>query len=150
MTVVRWDPFRNVAALQDRINRVFDDSISRLAEMEGELAACSWRPAVDIYETNEGIVITAEIPGVRKEDLSVQLKNTVLTISGERREENEIDENSYLRKERCFGSFFRAFTLDNTIAPDKIQAKFRDGILEVTVPWPEEDRPRQVTVHVEE
>jgi HSP20 family protein len=150
MTLVRWDPFRNVAALQDRINRVFDDSISHFGDGQDELAACAWRPVVDIYETDDGIVIQAEIPGVRKEDLSVELKDNVLTLKGRRFAEQEVEPDRYLRRERCFGSFYRAFTLQETVPPDAIKARFRDGVLEVRVPRPERHKPRQVAVEVEE
>lgn len=150
MTLVRWDPFRNVAALQDRINRVFDDSIAHFGDARDELVTCSWRPAVDIYETDDGVVIQAEIPGVRKQDLTVELKDNLLTLRGKRYAESEIEQDRYLRKERCFGSFYRAFTLQETVSPDKIRAKFRDGVLEVQLPRPEKNAPRQVTVEVEE
>jgi len=150
MTLVRWDPFRNVAALQDRINRVFDDSIAHFGDVRDELSTCSWRPAVDIYETDDGVVIQAEIPGVRKQDLTVELKDNLLTLRGKRYAESEIEQDRYLRKERCFGSFHRAFTLQETVSPDKIRAKFRDGVLEVQLPRPEINEPRQVTVEVEE
>lgn len=150
MTLVRWDPFHNVAALQDRINRVFDDSFTGLGNLSAEAAACAWQPAVDIYETDDGIVITAEVPGVRKQDLCVELRENVLTLKGRRAAETKISEDRYLRKERCFGPFYRIFTLQHSVHPDKISAKFKDGVLEVYVPRPEAAQPRQVNIEIEE
>ncbi len=149
MTQARWDPFRNIAALQDRINRVFDDSVAKVGDLYAD-TACTWKPPVDIYETDDGIVITAEVPGVRKEDLSVELRENVLTLKGRRLADSEIPGDRYLRKERCFGPFCRVFTLQYRVRPEKVSAKFKDGVLEVYVPGTEADRPRQVNIEVAE
>lgn len=149
MAIIRWDPFRNVATLQDRINRLFEDSFPRSRDIDEDISMCEWKPSVDIYETEEGIVIKAELPGVNKEDVSVEVKNNILTLKGERFVDKEIDEDKYYRRERCFGTFHRTFTLQNTVLPDKIKAKFRNGVLEIEVPKPEEEKPRQISVNVE-
>lgn len=149
MTIVKWDPFRNVAALQDRINRIFDESFSRTADIEDDINMSAWKPSVDIYETDEAIILKAELPGIKKEDVSVEVKDNVLTLRGERIEDKEIKEGSYFRKERCFGTFSRTFNLQHRVQPDKIKAKFKDGILEIEVPKPEEEKPKQITVNVE-
>lgn len=149
MAIIRWDPFRNVATLQDRINRLFEDSFPRSGNTDEDISMCEWKPSVDIYETEEGIVIKAELPGVNKEDVSVEVKNNILTLKGERFADKEIDEDKYYRRERCFGTFHRTFTLQNTVLPDKIKAKFRNGVLEIEVPKPEEEKPRQISVNVE-
>ena len=149
MTIVKWDPFRNVAALQDRINRIFDESFSRTADLEDDISMSAWKPSVDIYETDEAIILKAELPGIKKEDVSVEIKDNVLTLRGERVEDKEIKEGSYFRKERCFGTFSRAFNLQHRVQPDKIKAKFKDGILEIEIPKPEEEKPKQITVNVE-
>ena len=149
MTIVKWDPFRNVAALQDRINRIFDESFSRTADVDDDISMSAWKPSVDIYETDEAIILKAELPGIKKEDVSVEIKDNVLTLKGERIEDKEIKEGSYFRKERCFGTFSRAFNLQHRVQPDKIKAKFKDGILEIEIPKPEEEKPKQITVKVE-
>jgi HSP20 family protein len=149
MAIIRWDPFRNVATLQDRINRLFEDSFPRSRDIDEDISMCEWKPSVDIYETEEGIVIKAELPGVNKEDVSVEVKNNILTLKGERFVDKEIDEDKYYRRERCFGTFHRTFTLQDTVLPDKIKAKFRNGVLEIEVLKPEEEKPRQISVNVE-
>jgi len=149
MTIVKWDPFRNVAALQDRINRMFDESFSSTDDIDDDLSMCAWKPTVDIYETDEAIILKAELPGIKKEDVSVEVKDNILTLKGERIEDKEIMEGSYFRKERCFGTFSRTFNLQHRVQPDKIKAKFKDGILEIEIPKPEEEKPKQITVNVE-
>jgi len=149
MTLVKWDPFRNVAALQDRINRIFDESFSRNADVDDDISMCAWKPLVDIYETDEAIILKAELPGIKKEDVSVEIKDNVLTLKGERVEDKEVKNESYFRKERCFGTFSRAFNLQHRVQPDKIKARFKDGILKVEIPKPEEEKPKQITVNIE-
>jgi len=149
MTIVKWDPFRNVAALQDRINRIFDESFTRTDDVDDDISMCAWKPTVDIYETDEAIILKAELPGIKKEDVSVEINDNVLTLKGERVEDKEIKEGSYFRKERCFGTFSRAFNLQYRVQPDKIKAKFKDGILEIEIPKPEKEKPKQITVNVE-
>ena len=148
MTIVRWDPFRNISTLQDRINRLFEDAFPRSSEAEDDLV-CAWRPMVDIYEANEGIVIQADLPGVKKEDVSVEVKENILTIKGERKVDPTTKDEQYYRRERSCGTFQRAFTLRYLIAPDKIKASFKNGVLKVEIPKPEEEKPQQVTVSID-
>jgi HSP20 family protein len=148
MTVGRWDPFQNVAALQDRINRLFEDAFPH-ARSEDELASCAWRPTVDIYEAVDGVIIVADLPGVRKEDVSVEVKDNILTLKGERKGNDDVGEDQYYRRERCCGNFHRAFTLQHTVMPDKIKATFKDGVLKVLVPHPEEEKPKQIQVNID-
>jgi HSP20 family protein len=128
---------------------MFEDFFPRSREQDEEIGVCAWQPAVDIYETDKGLVIQAELPGVNKEDVSVELKDNILTLKGERKVEKEIDEQRYFRKERCFGTFHRSFTLRESVQPDKIKAKFKEGILEVEIPKAESERPRQITVDID-
>jgi len=104
---------------------------------------------VDIYETANGIVLAAELPGVRKENVSVEVKDNVLTLKGERMADPTIREEDYYRKERCFGTFQRSFTLQQNVQPDLIKATFKDGVLEIEIPRPEEEKPKQITVDIE-
>ena len=149
MALVGWDPFRDVAELQNRINRMFDESFGRSRELDAEMSLRSWRPAVDIFETENGIVVAAELPGVVKENVSVEVKDEVLTIKGERLANPKIKEESYYRRERLYGPFKRTFTLHQNIQPDLIKATFKDGILEIEIPSPLKEQPKQITVNVE-
>ncbi|OQX23338.1 MAG: molecular chaperone [Desulfobacteraceae bacterium IS3] len=149
MPIVKWDPLRNIAALQDRINKVFDETFRDGDPPENSVSICAWRPAVDIYETENGIIIKAELPGVRKEDISVEVKDNILTLKGERIQEKEVIQEKYFRRERCFGTFHRSFTMQDVVNPDKIKAGFKDGVLEVEVPKPEAEKPKQIKVNIE-
>lgn len=147
MTIVRWDPFRNMNTLQDRINRIFDETAGT-RNFNDEVSKCDWRPIVDIYDTEKGIVINAELPGVSRDDITVDVKENILTLKGERKINEEVTEENYYRKERCSGKFERAFTLPNTIDPAKITANFKDGVLKVEIPKPEERKPKQIKINV--
>lgn len=149
MALVKWDPFRNVATLQDRINRLFEDAFPRTRDQEDDLSLCAWRPAVDIYQTEKGLVLKAELPGIKKEDVSVEIKDNILTLKGDRAEDKEVSEDNYYRRERCFGSFQRSFNLEHNVQPDKVKAKFKDGILEIQIPRPEKEKTKKVTVDVD-
>ena len=149
MAIVKWDPFRDVAELQGRINRMFEDSFGPTRGLEDETNACDWRPAVDIYETKSGVTLAVELPGVGKEDVSVEVKDNILTLRGERMPRSDIKAESYYRQERCYGIFHRSFTLHHNIQPNMIKATFKDGMLEVEIPRPEDEKPKQITVDVE-
>ena len=149
MPLVKWDPFHNVATLQERINRLFEDSFPHAQGVEDDMAVCAWRPMVDIYEAETGVIIKVDLPGVRKEDVSVEVKDNLLTLRGERKEDAAIPENRYYRRERTCGNFLRAFTLQAPITPDKIRATFKDGVLTVSLPHPEEEVPKQIKVNID-
>jgi HSP20 family protein len=149
MTIVRWDPLRNVATLQDRINRIFNEAFADSKDFEDEVSMSTWRPVVDIFDTANAIVIKAELPGIKKNDVSVDVKDNVLTIRGERSLTKKIKEENYYRKERCFGKFQRSFTLPEAIDPAGIKANFKNGVLEIEVPKAEEKKPKQISINVE-
>lgn len=147
MTPIRWDPFRGVNALQERINRLFDESFAAAHESES-VTVCAWKPVVDIYQCNDEIVIKAELPGVQKADVSVEITDNVVTLKGARRAESE-EGITFYRQERCTGSFYRSFTLPDTINPDKVTARFKDGILTITVPRQEREALKKVAVDIQ-
>jgi HSP20 family protein len=149
MTIVKWDPFRNVTTLQDRINKLFDDSFPRQEPQDDDLTFCDWRPSVDIYVTDNNAVIQVDLPGVKKENVSVEIKETILTIKGERMEDGSTPKENYLRKERCYGHFQRAFNLQYIVSPDKIKARFNDGVLTVEIPKPENEVVKKITVKID-
>ena len=126
-----------------------NESFGRSRDFEDEVSLSDWRPPVDIYETGDGIVLKIELPGVNKDDVSVEVKDNVLTIKGERLLDPAIKDESYYRKERSFGKFNRSFSLQELIKPDLIKASFKDGVLTVEIPRPEEEKPKQVTVNID-
>ena len=148
MALIRWDPFREMSSLQERMNRLMSDYRTRSPFGEEEMAQGSWIPAVDIYETKESIVLNVELPGVTKEDIALEVKDSTLTIKGEKKLEKNVTEENFHRMERSYGSFTRAFTLPSTVQQDKVKAKFRDGILEIMLPKAEEAKPKQIKVDV--
>ncbi len=141
--LTRWDPFRDLLTLQERMNRLFEGPLSR-----GEEALSTWAPSVDIYETEHEIVLKADLPGVNPSDVDVRVENNTLTLKGERRFEKEVKEDNYHRVERSYGSFARSFTLPNSVNPDKIEAHYESGVLRVTMPKREEAKPKQIKVDV--
>lgn len=148
MAIVRWDPFEDLISLQDRMNRLFEQTLGRSrVDREGG-AAAAWSPAVDIYETAEDIVLQAELPGLSKDDIDIQVRENTLVLKGERRVDKEIKKESSLRVERAYGAFQRVFTLPNVVQADKIRAVFKDGVLKLNIPKAVEAKPKQIKIEV--
>ena len=147
MELVRWNPIRDTFSLRNHMNRVFGDFYFPTNREEGDLPMWNWNPVVDVYDNDDNIVLKAEIPGIDKKDIEVDVKGRVLTLKGERSSDNEVKEDNYYRRERCFGKFERAFTLPVNVELDKIKANYKDGVLEIEIPKPEEKKPKQITVH---
>jgi HSP20 family protein len=150
MAIVRWEPFRDLVSIQDRMNRLFDDAFrgARSQGSEEEWALGSWSPAVDIFEHEGAIVLKAELPGVDPADVEVRVENNVLTLRGERKVDNEVKKESYHRVERAYGTFTRSFTLPTVVDTEKIKAEYKDGVLRVTLPKREEAKPKQISINV--
>lgn len=147
MNIVRFDPFREMAALQDRVNRAFGD-VSRRYD-DDLTTRGAWVPAVDIYQTdNHTLVLKVELPDVTREDIDLRVENDTLTITGQKQRDTTIKEEQYHRIERTFGSFSRTFTLPPTVDAGKIGAEYKNGVLSVTLPLREEAKPRQIQVTV--
>jgi HSP20 family protein len=149
MAIIKWDPLGNIATLQDRINKLFEDSFPCQTDEDGETPLCAWTPSVDIYETDQGVIIAADLPGVNKQDVVVEVKDNVMTISGERSTDTECRATNYYRRERICGNFHRSFTLHAMVLPEQIKAKFKNGVLMVEIPKPVEETPRQISVDIE-
>jgi HSP20 family protein len=147
MNLVKWNPWKEMPTLHSRMNRFFDDPFFRIDRMTDDENMGMWNPAVDLYEKDDHFVIKAELPGVDRNDIKVDLKDRVLTLSGERTYDNEVKEENYYRKERSYGKFQRAFRLPADVDSDKIKAEFKDGVLQVEVPKPEDAKSKQVTIH---
>lgn len=146
MAIIRWDPFRDLVTLRDRMNRLFEDAVSTARGEEKDLISSSWAPAVDIYEDENQLVLTAEIPGISEKDIEIKIEDNTLTILGERKMEKETREENYHRIERAYGSFFRSFTLPNYIEQDKIHAEHENGVLKISMPKKPELKPRKVKI----
>jgi HSP20 family protein len=144
MAIVRWTPARELAGMEvDRLNRMF-------ADFYGEAFGQGWVPPVDIFETDEHeVVLKAEVPDMKREDISLTFENGVLTIKGERKFDQETKRENYHRVERHHGTFSRSFTLPNTVDAGRISASYKDGVLTVRLPQREEARPKQISVNVE-
>lgn len=147
MDLVRWNPWKEMVSLRDRMNRIFDDVFFRSDRREDAWAEGVWIPAVDMFETDDKVVIKAELPGLEKKDISLDLQNGVLTLKGERKSENEVKEENYYRREMSCGKFVRSFTLPVDVDAEKIKAEFKNGLLTVEVPKPEGHKPKQIKVN---
>jgi HSP20 family protein len=144
-SINRWNPNRDFSGLQEHLNRLFEGGYSRRAENSN---LTTWAPAVDIYETENELVIKADLPEINEKELDVQIENNMLTIRGERKFDQKVEEGSYLRTERTYGSFSRSFSLPNTVNTENIKAEYKNGVLTVELPKRAESKPRQVKVNV--
>jgi len=143
MAIVRWDPVRELDSLQSDMNRLFDGFFQGRA---GNGGGRRWIPAMDLVETDEHLVLRGDLPGLSEEDVEIEIKDNVLTVSGERKAEHEERSEGFYRVERAFGSFSRSLTLPRGVESDKVSAKFDRGVLEVRIPKPEERRPTRVQI----
>ncbi len=151
MALIKWSPIRDLATeifdLQREINRMFD-RFFRGFEGEEEVRLAAWSPRVDISETDDEYIVRAEVPGVSKDDIKVTIKENVLTISGEKKQEKETKNENFHRIERVYGSFSRTFTLPGAVKVDKVEAKFKDGVLTIKLPKVEETKAKEIEVKV--
>jgi len=143
MPIVRWDPFRELVQLRDEIGRWFEDIAERDKE---ERRSAVWTPSVDIKETEKEVLIKADLPGVKMEDIEVSVDENQLVIKGERKFEKEEKEKDYLRIERSYGSFYRSFDIGVPIKADEVKAHYADGVLEITIPKAEVKKPKKVEI----
>jgi HSP20 family protein len=142
MAIVRWEPARELTNLQSEMNRLFS---SFFEAGDGE-SARRWTPAMDLMEADDHLVLKADLPGVAEDDVQIEVRDNVLTISGERQAEHSEKRNGYYRVERAFGGFSRSLTLPDGVDADEIQATFDKGVLEVRIPKPEERKPRRISI----
>ena len=145
MAIIRWDPFRDLITLREKMNRLFEDTFATRGE-EKDLMASTWTPSVDIYETENEVVLTAEIPGIEDQDIEIKLEDSTLSIKGERKLEKETKEENYHRIERAYGTFYRSFTIPHNVDQDKIQAEHENGVLKITMPRKPELKPQKVKI----
>jgi HSP20 family protein len=143
--LTRWDPFRELSVLQDRMNRLFQDFAPR---HEQELTAGNFVPPVDIYEDEQSVTLKVEVPGLDPKDVDVQVENNTLTIKGERKFEKEEKEENFHRIERRYGSFVRSFTLPSSVDTDKVKADYEHGVLKIQLAKRAEAKPKQIKVNI--
>lgn len=139
--------FSNLAKTINDLSAAFNSNLPRFFADEG-LVKGSWNPSVDVYETSDGIVLEADLPGLKAEDFELSIENNVLTLKGERKFEKKTDEGNYHRVERSYGGFTRSFTLPTTVDVNNVAADFKDGVLKVSLPRREETKPRQIQVQI--
>jgi HSP20 family protein len=144
-TMNRWEPSRGAMTLQEQLNRVFANMLERT---DDESNLTPWVPAVDIFETEHELVVKADLPDVNPQDLDIHVENNILTIRGERKFENKVKEENYLRIERAYGSFSRSFSLANSVKSEAIMADYKNGVLTLSIPKREEAKPKQIKVNV--
>ena len=145
MTIVRYDPFRDLRTLQEEVNRLFSTNLTRGFGEEG-IGRGAWNPSVDIYENKDHIVLEAELPGMKRDDFELSVENNVITLRGERQFEKKDESDNYHRVERSYGSFTRSFTLPQTVSADGATAEYRNGVLRVTLPKREETKARKIEI----
>jgi len=143
-----WDPFRDLERIQNEINRLFDASLLDLRDRDVGLLEGVWTPAVDIYDSKDNIVVKADLPGMNKEEIDVSVHKNTLIIKGEKKREKEIKEKDFIRTERYYGSFNRVIPLSSEVQVDKVNATYKNGVLEITLPKKEEAKPKQLKIEV--
>jgi HSP20 family protein len=144
MAILRWSPYREVMALQNQVNSLFRD----FNEGEGALTTASFVPAVDVYEDTEKVVLKLEVPGIEEKDLDVRVENHTLTVKGERKLDKEEKEENFHRIERRFGSFYRSFSLPQTVDTENVAATYNAGVLKLELKKKAEAQPKQIKVNV--
>jgi len=148
MAITRWDPFRDVMTLQNRLNSLFQDFNRGQGDTSDFVTTAAFVPPVDIYEDEHKIVLKLEVPGLRQEDLDIRVENNTLTVKGERKFEKEEKEENFHRIERRYGSFFRSFTIPNTVSTETVKATYDAGVLRIELEKRAEAKPKQIKVQV--
>jgi len=149
--LTRWDPFRELSALQDRMSRLFQDSAFGPPSVRGgeeSLVSGAFVPPVDVYEDDHNIALKMEVPGIDQKDIDIRVENNVLTVRGERKFEKEEKEENFQRVERRYGAFARSFTLPNTVDTENVNADYENGVLKITLAKKAEAKPKQIKVNI--
>ena len=149
MTIVRWEPLRELSSLQTEMNRLFNTVFDAPTSGTGNGGTLRrWVPAMDLLETADHFVLRADLPGMTQDDVKIELEDSVLTVSGERKAEHEDRQEGFYRVERAFGNFSRSLTLPKGVNADAVTASFDNGVLEIRIPKPEESKPRRISIAV--
>jgi len=149
MAIVRFEPFRDLITIQDRMNRLFSEAFRGARDVDEDWAlGGSWAPVVDIHEQDGNIVLKAELAGIDPKDVDIRVENNTLTLRGERRIDGDAKREDYHRVERSYGAFARSFSLPTVVDTEKIRAEYKDGVLKLTLPKKEEAKPKQISINV--
>jgi HSP20 family protein len=146
MALARWTPYRDLMAVREEMNRVLNEAFGRGSTDESAWFSGAWSPPVDIYETDDALVLKAELPGFSKDDINIEMKEHTLVIKGERKREDELKEGSYHRTERVYGAFQRSFLLPTTVDQEKVRASYKDGVLELRLSKVQAAQPKRIAV----
>jgi HSP20 family protein len=146
MALARWTPYRDLVTVRDEMNRVFNEAFGRGNTDDSTWYSGAWSPPVDIYETDDALVLKAELPGFSKDEINIEMKDQTLVIKGERKREDEVKEGSYHRTERVYGAFQRSFMLPTTVDQEKVSAAYKDGVLELRLPKVQAAQPKRIAV----
>jgi len=144
MNLVRWNPFQEMSLLQNQINRLFESALHGWPTDSN--ATNAWAPLADIYETDNELVVTTDLPGVDPKKIDVRVENNVLTIRGERQFEQKVGKENFHRVERSYGAFSRSFTLSTVVDSDRIRASYKDGVLSISLPKAESVKPKRIQI----
>lgn len=145
MAIIRWDPFRDIITLREKMNCRFEDAVTARGEKK-DMISSTWAPSVDIYETENALILTAEVPGVDEDNVEIKIEDNTLSLKGERKFEEETKEENFHRIERTYGSFYRSFTVPRHIDQEKIKAEHDNGVLRITMPKKPESKPKTVKI----
>ena len=149
MSIMRWRPRHDLTNIREEMNRLFDDFFRGWPEPRKGLLEGEWAPSVDVAETDEEVVVTVELPGIKQEEVDITIADDILTLKGEKKEEKEVKKKNYHRIERSYGSFQRSVGLPVGVQADKAKATYKNGVLSITVPKAEEAKPKQIKINVE-
>src|SRR3954447_9998058 len=146
MAIVRWEPLRELTTLQNEMNRLFSSAFDAPTGGNGGATMRRWMPAMDLVETDEYFVLTADLPGLTESDVNIEVDDRVLTVSGDRKAKHESSKDGYHRVERAFGTFSRSLTLPKGVNAEAVEAAFENGVLEIRIPKPEQPKPRKISI----
>ena len=148
MSIIRWEPFRDLVSTHDHFNQLFNETFARAFGNQQEVSPRAWVPPVDIGETEDSLVLKAELPGIKPDDVEIRVEDNTLYLKGERRFEKEVKEENLHRVERSYGTFSRSFALPSSIDSDKVKAEYQNGVLTLTMPKREEAKPKTIKIDV--
>jgi len=148
MSIIRWEPLRDLVFTHDHFNQLFNETFARAFGDQKEVSLRTWVPPVDICETEDSLVLKAELPGIKSDDVEIRVEDNTLYLKGERKFEKEVKDENFHQGERSYGSFSRSFSLPSSIDSDKVKAEYQNGILTLTMPKREEAKPKTIKIDV--
>jgi len=148
MSIIRWEPLRDLVFTHDHFNQLFNETFARAFGDQKEVSLRTWVPPVDICETEDSLVLKAELPGIKSDDVEIRVEDNTLYLKGERKFEKEAKDENFHQVERSYGTFSRSFSLPSSIDSDKVKAEYQNGILTLTMPKREEAKPKTIKIDV--